>query len=285
MYLSSGAEKLAFYQRILDGDLPAFVRVAEPLKFVSGISYAAATLLFLRRHRERVKDSYSSIERVNLRWLLWIGGSAAAIWAMATAFNLLELAGIARVARSDDFISLSVAIVVYSIGYMGLQQPEILRFETAEHRVPVGIPEPATPGGDPDAATPAEENDAPRYERSGLTDAESGRLKTALLAVMDADQPWRDSGLTLADLAARLDTTPHKLSEVLNALVGETFYDFVNGYRVREVQRRIAAGEGRGLKLLALALEAGFASKSTVNQVFKKHTNQTPSDYRQAAGA
>jgi AraC-like DNA-binding protein len=62
-------------------------------------------------------------------------------------------------------------------------------------------------------------------------------------------------------------------------------HDFVNGYRVREVQRRITAGDARALKMLSLAMDAGFASKSTFNQVFKKHTSQTPSDFRQAAGA
>jgi AraC-like DNA-binding protein len=102
---------------------------------------------------------------------------------------------------------------------------------------------------------------------------------------MDKERPWRDSELTLADLAASLDTSPHKLSEVLNSLIGQTFYDFVNGYRVREVQRRIQAGEARAFKILALAMDAGFASKSTFNQAFKKHTSQTPSDFRQAVGA
>src|ERR1044071_5488173 len=105
-----------------------------------------------------------------------------------------------------------------------------------------------------------------------------------LRRIMDAEQPWKDSELTLPDLAARLNSTPHKLSEVLNAQVGQTFYDFVNGYRVREVQRRIKAGDARQLKLLALAMDAGFASKSTFNEVFKKHTSQTPSDFRQAVG-
>jgi AraC-like DNA-binding protein len=102
---------------------------------------------------------------------------------------------------------------------------------------------------------------------------------------MDAQKPWQDSELTLADLATKLDSTPHKLSEVLNSQIGQTFYDFVNGYRVREVQRRIKAGEARALKMLALAMDAGFASKSTFNQAFKKHTSQTPSDFRQAVGA
>lgn len=271
LYLSSGAEKLAYYQRILEGEIPLLVRILDPLKFVSGISYAVATLFYLRRHHERVKDSYSSLERVNLRWLVWIGGWTAGIWALATAFGVLESAGVVNIARTDDVVSLAIAVLVYSIGYRGLHQPEILRLDSEGPAPVAGI-----------VATGTEE---PRYERSGLTDVEARRLKAALLAVMDEARPWKNSGLTLADLAARLDTTPHKLSEVLNSQVGETFYDFVNGYRVREVQRRIAAGEAKGTKILALALEAGFASKSTFNQVFKKHTSQTPSDYRETTGA
>jgi AraC-like DNA-binding protein len=141
---------------------------------------------------------------------------------------------------------------------------------------------PAAPGTD---ATPEPETPARRYERSGLDDRQARRLADSLRSLMDRERPWQDSELTLADLAARLDTSPHKLSEVLNAQIGQTFYDFVNGYRVREVQRRIAAGEAKRVKMLALAMDAGFASKSTFNLVFKKHTNVTPSDYQQAAGA
>ena len=88
----------------------------------------------------------------------------------------------------------------------------------------------------------------------------------------------------MADLAGRLSTTPHKLSEVLNSQLGVSFYDFVNGYRVREVQRRIAARDAESLTMLSLAMDAGFASKSTFNLVFKKFTGQTPSDFRQTAG-
>ena len=69
------------------------------------------------------------------------------------------------------------------------------------------------------------------------------------------------------------------MTTVLNGEIGQTFYDFVNVYRVRDVQRRIQAGEARTRKMLALALDAGFASKSTFNQAFKKHTSQTPSDF------
>jgi AraC-like DNA-binding protein len=156
----------------------------------------------------------------------------------------------------------------------------VFRYETAEFRIP-DAPVPAEPSPPESESEPA----APRYERSGLNEGEAARLKASLLALMEKECPWKESDLTLADLATRLGSTPHKLSEVLNSELGQTFYDFVNGYRVREVQRRIQSGEARTLKMLALALDAGFASKSTFNQAFKKHTNQTPSDFRQTVGA
>ena len=290
VYLMSGADKLAFYHRIQGGDVPPSIAVTLPLKLLSGVIYATITLLFLRRHHDLVKESYSSVERVNLRWLMWLGGGAAAIWAIAVLSNVLESAGIEKVGFGDDVIALAMAVMVYGIGYMGLRQPEIFRYDTAEHRVPVELrvsrersvssPPLVT---DETHVLRAEET-SPRYERSGLSDREAQRLKDRLTATMENDRPWRDSGLTLADLSDRLGTTPHKLSEVLNSQLGLTFYDFVNGYRVREVQRRIAAGDARKVTMLALALDAGFASKSTFNVVFKKHTRQTPSDYRQAAG-
>ena len=297
VYLMSAADKVALYHRMASGDVPPSIAIALPLKLLSGVIYATITLVFLRRHHDLVKASYSSLERVNLRWLLWLCGGAAAIWAIAVLTNVLETAGLESGGFSDDAISLAMAVMVYGIGYMGLRQPEVFRYDTAEYRVPVELRVPRDrPAPSPsqvaapapvtdESQVPAPDVTSPRYERSGLSDREAHRLKDRLTAVMENERPWRESDLTLADLADRLETTPHKLSEVLNSQLGLTFYDFVNGYRVREVQRRIAAGDARRVTMLALALDAGFASKSTFNVVFKKHTQQTPSDYRQAAGA
>ncbi len=276
-FFMSAAAKLAMLERWIGGEVPLQLAILDPFKYVSGLGYSIATVVYLRRHRRQVEHSYSNIGRVNLTWLMTLTIAAFGIWLMATSLKIAGVAGLVR----DEHISLAMAVLIYAIGYIGLRQPEVLRYETAEHPVPkalLAVPPPAPPPDEPEPSTS-------RYERSGLSDVEARRLKVSLLAIMDAERPWRDSELTLADLAERLGSTPHKLSEVLNSEVGQTFYDFVNGYRVREVQRRIKAGEGRALKMLALAMDAGFASKSTFNQAFKKHTSQTPSDFRQAVGA
>jgi AraC-like DNA-binding protein len=290
IYLMSGPDKIAFYQALQRGAVPLVIQVIDPLKLLSGVSYAGVTLLLLRRHRARIKDSYSSLEHVNLQWLVRLAAAGAAIWVLAVVFEVTELLHSPAFQRGDDIITLAIALLVYGIGYMALRQPEIFRFDTAEY--PVVGAEPAAPPGSPTPASAVApesvvetEPGGSRYERSGLSDWEAAALKQALLMAMDQDRPWQDSDLTLADLARRLSTTPHKLSEVLNAQLEQSFYDFVNGYRVRYVQRRIGDDDARNLTILSLALDAGFASKSTFNDVFKKHTGKTPSDYRRSVAA
>jgi AraC-like DNA-binding protein len=275
LYAMSGPEKIATWERWSVEGVGSPLRNIDALKYVSGIAYSVATVLYLRRHRRDVEDSYSNLQRVNLRWLLWFSAATGGIWLMATGLKISHV----RTSLRDEDISFAMALLVYGIGYMGLRQPEIFRHATIEFTEAEKI--------DVTAASPPDKpvTLSPQYERSGLADHEATLLETALLAIMEREKPWKDSELTLPDLAARLDSTPHKLSEVLNARMDQTFYDFVNGYRVREVQRRITAGEARSLKMLALAMDAGFASKSTFNEVFKKHTRQTPSSFRQTVGA
>ena len=274
VYLMSGAEKIATWERWSVGGVTGALAYLDPFKYASGIAYSVATVLYLARHRRDVEHSYSNIERVNLRWLFWLSGATGGIWILVTALKIAQVS----TAMRDGHVAIALALLVYGIGYMGLRQPEVFRYQTAEF--PVQTPEP-----EPQPAASEPETPVSRYERSGLGDAEASQLQESLLGMMERQQPWKESELTLADLATRLNSTPHKLSEVLNSQMRLTFYDFVNGYRVREVQRRIRAGDAHSLKMLALAMDSGFASKSAFNDAFKKHTSQTPSAFRQAVGA
>ena len=309
IYLLSGPGKIALFDRLTAGDVPTLLVVLEPFKYVSGLAYSAATLAYLRVHRRRVEDSYSNTERVNLRWLQSLAGVGAGIWLLAV---VIEVAGLfpAPIARyGENLVSLAVALFVYATGYKGLRQPEIFRYDRPESAsvertpvdlAPVEITAPAhTPDAQPDLPSARVESAAPvsvpvasslspadrtgaRYERSGLGEFETRQLKAALLALMAREHPYRDPELTLPALAERLKSTPHKLSEVLNRELSQTFYDFVNGYRVDEVRLRLADPNTKHLNILALGLDAGFASKSTFNQAFKKLTGQTPSAYRKS---
>ena len=273
IYLMSGPDKIALYGRIQTGNPPTVLAALSPFMYISGLSYSVATVAYLRRHARRVENSYSNTERVNLQWLLRLSGAAAAIWLLALSIRVANSLPEAIPRPAGNLVGLAITLVVYAIGYMGLRQPEIYRYDEP---APVQPPESTTEPSGPSAA---------RYERSGLSAVEAAALKSELVALMAKEHPYRDPDLTLSDLAEQLSTSPHKLSEVLNQELAQTFYDFVNSYRVGDVRQRLVERTSQHLSVLTLALDAGFASKSTFNQVFKKLTGQTPSSYRKALGA
>ena len=79
------------------------------------------------------------------------------------------------------------------------------------------------------------------------------------------------------DQIGRVDVSPNHLSQIINQYEQKNFYDFVNAYRVEEFIQQ--ASENPHLSILAVALDAGFNSKSSFNSVFKKHKGITPSKY------
>ena len=271
IYLMSGPDKIAFYHAVQRGEVPPLLQVIDPLKLLSGVTYAAATLLFLRRHRARIKDSYSSLEQVNLQWLVRLAAAAAAIWVLAVVFQVTELLHSPAFRRGDDIITLAIALLVYGIGYMALRQPEIFRFDTAESPV-VGAESVVEP---PQAES--------RYERSGLSNWEAAALKSALLSAMDQDRPWQDSDLTLADLARRLSTTPHAErgagSVAPRGASAALSLGVTPGGGRRRARRRLGQGHGgadanpdisrRIERSVRLVGSAAFITRGTENSIYR----------------
>ena len=106
-------------------------------------------------------------------------------------------------------------------------------------------------------------------------------LHRNLSFVMASEKLYRDSELSLAALANRLNTQANYLSQVINEREGKNFYDYVNTIRIEEFKRLAGSPESRKYTLFALAQECGFNSKSSFNRYCKKVTGKSPSDFIQ----
>jgi AraC-like DNA-binding protein len=85
--------------------------------------------------------------------------------------------------------------------------------------------------------------------------------------------------LTVAEVAEELHLPVKYVSHLISTYCGNNFNDFVNKFRVKEAIRRINEPSESHKTLLGIALDSGFSSKSTFNQVFKQYTGKTPSEY------
>ncbi len=96
---------------------------------------------------------------------------------------------------------------------------------------------------------------------------------------MEEQQPYMESTLKLGDLAELLNLPRHELSRLLNHGFGQTFFDFINTYRIQAfIALRNDAREA-DKSILQLAYQVGFNSKSAFNRAFRKITGVSPSDY------
>jgi AraC-like DNA-binding protein len=108
---------------------------------------------------------------------------------------------------------------------------------------------------------------------------ETGEAVKRLRKIMETEKPYLDSNLKYSDLAAKLGISVRHLSRVLNEELGISFNEFVNAYRIKEVQAQLLNKENGEHTLLAIALDAGFNSKTSFNRIFKDHTGMTPTEF------
>lgn len=93
-------------------------------------------------------------------------------------------------------------------------------------------------------------------------------------------KPFINPKLKLDDLADQVGLSRHLLSRVLNEEYAHGFSHYVKAHRVKEAKKLIEVRHE--LSLEGIGFEAGFNSKSTFFDSFKKVTNLTPSAYKKS---
>lgn len=211
---------------------------------ISGIAYVVASTVLLRRHTRRIRDRFSNLDKVNLRWLQFLTIGLGCIWFLVIFFS------------GDTLIFTGVVVFVFLIGFFGIRQTVIIG--------PAGI---------------EDEETKPKYHKSGLTGEAAQNLHQKLVRMMTDEALFKKSDLSITELSSRLGVHPNYLSQAINQTEGKNFYDFVNAYRVEEFKRLIELGKNRQFTLLTLAYDCGFSSKTSFNRCFKRATGLTPSEY------
>jgi len=225
---------------------------------ISGIIYIGLSLFIIKKYQARIKDHFSSIEKINLQWLLYLVFGMACIWTAILFTN-------------DSFAYMLIALYICFIGYFGIKHIGIFTMMPSSE---VAIPELQIQQAD-------QIQPNRKYEKSALTEEDALKIHEQLAKLMATEKLFKNPELTLSDLALKLDVQPNILSQVINSYEKMPFYDYVNGLRIIEFKRIVDIPENKKFTLLALAFEAGFNSKSTFNRHFKKSTQLTPKEYLQ----
>jgi len=117
-----------------------------------------------------------------------------------------------------------------------------------------------------------------KYSGKKIDSAEAAILSKKLENVMIEKELFKNSNLTLQDLAKEVNISSHQLSQFLNTNLGKNFTSFINEFRINEACEIIKASDKFTLE--SIGYDVGFNSKSAFFAAFKKHTGKTPLNYQ-----
>ena len=123
----------------------------------------------------------------------------------------------------------------------------------------------------PDLAFETKNREFPNYD-----DQENLAL---LEQVLKETRSYLNPSFPLKELSLELNLPARYVSFLINHYHQKNYKEFINQYRIDAFLEKIRSGENEYKTLLGLALESGFSSKSTFNQVFKNHMGKSPSEY------
>lgn len=216
---------------------------------LSLLAYCGYGLLLLHHHQQTIGDHFSSLDRINLKWLQTI------CWILIAAALALLVESPHEVVRSYWQGMIFVGLI-YFTGFMGITQPKIFSQNVDATR-------PSSP-----------------LEKDADASAQLGSAQTweELIELFEQQQPYLTPNLNLPRLADLLNVHPNRLSATINQFGECNFFDLINSQRIEHAKRLLKSDSQKGI--LDIAMDSGFNSKSTFYAQFKKFAGMSPSAYR-----
>lgn len=232
---------------------------------ISGVAYVAGSLILLHKHRRNIVGQFSNTDKITLNWMRYLIFGMGLIWVVVIFIQPVQV------------LYIAVGLFIFFIGYFGIRQVGIFSNVSSAHEVirPIILESDVLPTEE----SVSETADHIKYEKTKLEDSKAIEIQEQLTFLMKEKECYKDSELTLGDLAKMLDIQPGMLSQVINSKEGKNFYDYINSLRAEAFKQLLLQPESKQYTLLSLAFECGFNSKTSFNRNFKKMTGMSPSQY------
>ncbi len=237
--------------------LPNAFYVSLLMVYLHVFTYLFYAFRDINAYRHQIKQRFSNVKKRNLNWLMFLIVAVVVILILSLIYSFLPLA-------TKMFFNIGMIIVfafifvfINTIVWKALHQPEIFS------------------GLDDD-------DKKEKYAGSGLTAAERRDCQQGLERLIKDEKIFLKADISLDELADKISISARKLSQFINEDCHQSFFDYINTFRIAEAQRIMTMSKDGKLTVLEIMYQSGFNSKSSFNTLFKKKTGQTPSAFRKA---
>lgn len=120
----------------------------------------------------------------------------------------------------------------------------------------------------------------PQKQEYSLKNEQLTHLKANLIELLEKDEIYKDPELSLDKVCRFLGTNRSYLHQVIKQVLNTTFYDLINGYRLKHAIGLLESEEFDHLKIIDISEIVGYKNVSTFITSFKKKYGTTPNEWR-----
>lgn len=241
------------------------------------IMYTLRILHLKRQHMQKLKENYSSMENIDLRWL-----NQAIPLAVLFAFIAL-FASCFQAIWSGHLFHISSILFIFYLFIHALNEPYICY---TEQHAEIHEEEIIPTNSCPETPIPAPTNETelspvfPALPEKYLKNLgiKREKMKDELIRLFDEKEVYTNGNLTITDVAALLGTNRTYVSNVINNEFGFSFYQFVNKYRIQKAT--ILLIQHPDMQIQEVASLSGFNSLSSFISAFKLNEGITPKQWK-----
>lgn len=239
------------------------------LQIISLIGYHLVALRTWRNVQKGANQSEPGFYRPQVKWIRSFIYSSFVITTLVSV-TIYYMYIYFPVLQPVRFAFAGLTIFVYWVSYSALYQPQLFSAIKGTNVNAIGDQIPRLTIHRP----------AKKYANSNLSSMEGDRILLKLTELVMKQKLYLDPNISLEQMATKIGCSKHHLSQVINEKLSQSFYDYINYFRVEEVKSMLASQQYQDYKIASIAYDAGFNSLSAFNEVFKKFIGCTPSAYR-----
>lgn len=117
-----------------------------------------------------------------------------------------------------------------------------------------------------------------KYQRARNSDKELAHLFQQVDSYVKKHKPYLNKDSKMSDIATALGVSPSLLSQMFTLHVKESYYDYINRYRLETFKQLIAEGQHKHYTISALYEQCGF-KKTSFFTTFRKVEGMTPTEF------
>jgi AraC-like DNA-binding protein len=244
-----------FITDFLSGKLPirSFEKIAYAVQDIHLLVYLVIIYLWINESKKKFGNAQFIISiSARITWIKQLTFCLAIFLITVFSLYLSVLLHGFYMPVTNYIYTLVISSVIYFIAYKMILKPELIILDFTK-----------------------------KYKSYKVFDNDEGEDYVKKIKIqLEEHKIFTNPELKLADFATLIGLPQHQLSKLINEKFGKSFNDLINEYRVQEFINRINEPQSQNLSVFGLALDVGFNTKSSFNNIFKKITGKTPSEFR-----